>query len=257
MADLADLRGLDPRQLVVGHATGAKSSGFVNVNVGGEVVSCMAPRDLTLAADDTVLVAKAGSQWLVVQRYGTAAPTQPDIDKPPSPKPPNPISGTLVVAPTFTRSYRTGPFTGWRTDNSDVYQGQYGGFGNHTGCVFYGSKPQSLDGATVTSASFKVRRIGGGVFAAQTTTMRLLTAPTKPGGSAPTLSSTATGPRLAVGATNNAFTLPTSWAQALVDGTATGIAFFDSNGSPYVVFAGKGDPSFGGSAFVLTIRYTR
>jgi hypothetical protein len=254
VADLADLRGLDPRQFAFGHATGVKASGYVNVAVGGEVVSCHALRDVTFAADDPVLVAKHGSQWFVVGRYGTAAPTQPDIDTPPAPKPPNPISGTLVVPPTYTASYRTGSFTGWR-DGSDVYQGQFGGYGNHTGCVFYGSKPRSLDGATVTSASFRVRRDNsGGAFAAQTTTMRLLTGPTKPGGSAPTLSSSATGPRLARGQTNNSFTLPTSWAQALVDGTATGIAFFVSDGTPYVIFNGKGTWS---AAFILTIRYTR
>jgi hypothetical protein len=252
MSDFRDASRRPRPPTAVGRALGAKSSGAVSVSVGGEVVTAQAPRDLTLAADDPVLIQKNGSQWFVVQRYGVSAPVPPDIDVPPAPRPPNPVSGTLVVPTVATRSYR--PNYGWRTDNSDVYQGQYGGFGNHTGCAFYGSKPRSLAGATVTSATIRVRRIQGGNFAKQTTTLWLVTESTKPSSSAPTRTSSTTGPRLAVGGTDNSFTIPTSWAQAMVDGTAGGLAIFDSNGSPYVVLAGRGTWS---SAFVMTIRWTR
>lgn len=251
MSDFRDTSAAASQQLVLGYALGAASAGYVNVAVGGEVVSVMAHRDTTYAASDPVLLAKVGSQWLALGRYGTAAPTQPDIDKPPAPKP-EVTTGTLVIAPVSTRSYRAS--YGWRTDNSDVYQGQYGGWGNHTGCAFYGSKPQSLEGATVTSASIRVRRGRGGNFADQTTTLWLVTESTKPATAAPTRTSSTTGPRLAVGETNNSFTIPTSWAQAMVDGTAGGLAIFDSSGSPYVVLNGKGTWS---PAFTLTIRWTR
>lgn len=251
MSDFRDAAAAAGAQLVLGYATAAKASGYVNVSVGGEVVSVMADRDTTYAASDPVLVAKVGSQWLALGRYGTAAPTQPDIDVPPAPKPPNPVSGRLVVAPVETRSYR--PNFGWRTDNTDVYQGEYGGFGNHIGCAFYGSKPRSLAGATVTSARIRVRRIGGGNFAAQTATLRLMTNATRPAGS-PTLTSSTTGPRLAVGSTDNDFTVPTSWAQDIVDGTAGGLAIRTTSGSPYIVTAGKGT---WGPAWTLTINWTR
>lgn len=252
MSDFRDAQGGGLRAFAVGRALAAKASGSVSVSVGGEVIAALAPRDLTLAADDPVLIAKNSGGWFVVQRYGDSAPAPPDIDVPDSPNPINPKTGSLVVQSVATRSYRAG--FGWRTDSSDVYQGQYGGFGNHTGCAFYGAKPRSLEGATVTGAAVRVRRVQGGSFAAQTTTLWLLEEAYKPASAAPTRLSSTTGPRLAVGATNTSFTVPTSWAQQMVDGTAGGLAIYDSSGSPYVVLAGRGSWS---SAFTLTIRYTR
>lgn len=236
---------------LTGVATAAKSSGTVTVDVGGYTVTALANRDVTFAAGDLVIITKVGSQWHVLTRYGTAAITDPPISEPaPNPKPPT-TTGTLVVAPVETRSYRTS--FGWRTDNTDVYQGEYGGNGNHTGAVFYGTKLRSLTGATVTDAKVRVRRVPGGMYAAQTTTIRLMTNVTRPAG-APTLTSTTTGPSLAVGATNDAFDVPNSWVQEMVNGTAGGLAFFDADGSPYVRFAGRGSWS---PAFTLTVDWQR
>lgn len=257
MGDFADssvsLQGLGAR---TGTARSTVSSGIASVSVGGETVSLNVARGLTLASGDQVVMSRVGSLWIVTSLLGTGTPsasTAPDIEKPPPAKPATPITGTLVVVPVETRSYRTGSFAGWRTDNTDVYQGQYGGLGNHTGCAFYGSKPRSLAGATVTSATIRVRRDRAGDFAKQTATLRLVTQATRPAGT-PTLTSSTTGPRLAIGATDNSFTVPTSWVQAMVDGTAGGLAVFDSGGSPYMRFAGKGSWS---AAWQLTIRYTR
>jgi len=83
--------------------------------------------------------------------------------------------------------------------------------------------------------------------------VRLVTQATKPAG-APTRTSSTTGPHLAVGATNNAFVVPTSWAQAMVDGSAGGLGVYDSSGSPYMRFAGRSSWS---AAWTLTIRWTR
>jgi hypothetical protein len=141
----------------------------------------------------------------------------------------------------------------WRSDNDDVYQGQYGN-GNHYGCVFYGNRVKALDGVTVTSAYIRVRRPDrGGANAAQSTTMRLMVNKTRPGG-APSLGSTTSGPSLRRGQTDGSFNIPNSWAQAMVDGTAGGLCFYDAGGSPYVIFSGRGDYS---AAFTLTIHWTR
>lgn len=237
---------------VIGTTTAAKSGSTVLVSVAGTVTLCQAPRDLALGAGDPVAVLKQDSVWYVVQRYETAAPAADtdELSPPPDPKPTT-VTGTLVVSPVETRSYRNSK---WRTDNDDVYQGEYGGQGNHTGAVFYGSKPLSLDGATVTDAYIKVRRPDkGGANAAQATTMRLVSQRTRPGG-APTLGSTTSGPSLRRGQTTSAFDIPVSWAQAMVDGTAGGLAFYESGGSPYVIFSGRGDWS---SAFALTIKWRR
>lgn len=222
----------------------------VEAVVNSVITTVQVIRGLTVAANDVILVQRVGSQWFALALAFPAAAFVPDNGTAPNPKPPV-TTGSLVVSPTETRSYR--PTYGWRTDNTDVYQGEYGGQGNHSGCAFYGTKPRSLVGATVTGARIRVRRITAGTYAPQSTTLRLLTQATRPGG-APTLGASTGGPSLAVGATNDNFGIPTSWAQAMVNGTAGGLAVFDGDGSPYVRFAGRGTWS---PAFTLTINWRR
>lgn len=230
-------------------ATAAKTGSTVTCTVGGTEITVEVARDLTVAAGDILLVLRQGAAWWAVQRLYTAPPTPPEDNAvAPDPKPAV-VTGSLVVSPVETRSYRGG----WRTDTTDVRQGQYGGWGNHTGCAFYGAKPRSLAGSTVTAATIKVRRISGGVFAATGTTLRLVTQAYKPLG-APTLGSSTAGPALAVGKTDGSFDIPTAWAQAMVDATAGGLAVYDAGGSPYVVFAGRGDWS---PAWTMTITWRR
>ena len=255
MSDFADtrtsLQGLGAR---TGTARSTVSSGTASVSVGGETVTVNVARNLTLAAGDPVLLGRVNGYWVVTGLLGTATPAAsaaPDIERPP-PSKPAVRTGTLVVTPVETRSYRTGQFAGWRTDTTDVYQGAYGGYGNHTGCAFYGTKPRSLAGKTVTSATVRVRRDRGGDFPRQTATLRLVTQATRPAG-VPTLGSSTTGPRLAINSTDDSFEIPDSWAQAMVDGTAGGLAVFVSDGSPYMRFAGRGAWS---PAWQLTIRWT-
>lgn len=233
---------------ILATATAAKSGSTVTATVNGVDTTVQVARDLTVASGDVLIVERIGAQWFAYARVFAAAPVVVENDPPPPPKP-TVVTGTLVVAPVETRSYRS---SGWRDDNTDVYQGSYGGWGNHTGAVFYGTKPRSLAGATVTRATVKVKRLSAGVYAPQTTTMRLMTNATRPGG-APTLTSTTTGPGLAVG-DSTTYAVPTAWAQAMVDGTAGGLAFFDADGSPYVRFAGRGSWS---PAFTLAISWRR
>jgi hypothetical protein len=245
-----DLTGV---RATLAYATSVKVGSVANFVINGVETSCQVARDLTVAVGDVCLVQRFGPEWLVVQRYYSSAPAVP-VDNSPAPPPkPSSVSGRLVVSPVETRSYRTTVWTGWRTDNDDVYQGQYGGNGNHQGCAFYGTKPRSLVGATVTSATIRVgRKSAGGITAAQSTTLFLVTQKTRPGG-APTLTSSTSGPRLKWGQIAT-FTIPTSWGQAMVDGTAGGLAIYDSGGSPYVIFAGRSSLS---SAFTLTLNWTR
>lgn len=235
--------------LVKAIAKTAKSSNKCTADIAGIVTTVNVLNDLTVAAGDALIVAKVGIEWFAIGR--TALVPAAPVDPPDPPKPAAPKTGKLVVSPVETRSYRSGS---WRTDNDDVYQGQFGGNGNHTGAVFYGTKPRSLDGATVTKATIKVRRPdAGGANAAQATTMRLMTQAKRPSG-APTLTSSTSGPKLRRGTTDDSFTIPTSWAQAMVDGTAGGLAFFDSSGSPYVILSGRERWS---AAFTLTISWSR
>lgn len=236
-------------QITYGTATSVKSGSTFTVTINGKSTTAQALRDLTIAAGDVVALTKFGSQWLAVGRLYTAAPADPGNAATPDPTPVT-RSGVNAFPPVETRSYRN---SAWRTDNDNVYQGSFGS-GNHTGCAFYGNGPRSLAGATVTSARMVVHRHnGGGITAPQTTTMRLVTEKFRPGG-APTLGASTTGPTLGWNGTNTAFTVPTSWAQSMVDGTAGGLGFFVSSGSPYVILSGRSEYR---PAFTLTISWTR
>lgn len=231
-------------------ATAAKSGNTVTATINGKTVTVQVARDLTVASGDVILVTKVGSEWFAQCRVFASAPAAVENSGAPDPQP-SVTTGTLLVSPVETRSYRN---SSWRTDNDLVYHGEYGGGGNHTGAVFYGTKPRSLAGATVTEATIQVRRPAntGSTYAAVGTTMWLMTNSTKPAG-APTLTSSTSGPNIAAGATTT-FTIPASWAQEMVDGTAGGLAFYDADGSPYVKFAGRGTWS---AAFTLAISWSR
>lgn len=228
----------------------AKASGVCTADVNGSTVTVACGRDLTVAAGDVLLVHRVGASWFASTRLFTAAPVAVVNDAPPVVKP-TVRTGSLVISPVETRSYRNGS---WRTDNAQVYQGQYGGQGNHIGCAFFGKKPRTLSGATVTKATLRIRRSsGGGANAAQSTTMRLVNQSVRPAG-APTLGATTSGPSLRRGQLVEKFVIPDAWAQAIVDGSSGGIGFFDASGSPYVIFDGRGEY---GPAFTLTIAWRR
>lgn len=247
MSDFADTRAMmTGLGIITGTATTTVSLGTCKVNIGGVVATVNVVRDLTVAVGDVLAIARQGSSRWAFARLFTAPPAVVEIDTAPT----FATSGTLVLTPVETRSYRSGA---WRKDSDDVVQGSYGGFGNSIGCAFYGRAPRSLSGATITKAVLKVKRVKGGVNAAQATTLRLVTQATKPAG-APTLGSSTAGPSLAVGKSTTAFVVPNSWAQAMVAGTAGGLAVYDSGGSPYVRLAGRGS---WGPAFTLTLTWQR
>lgn len=237
-----------PVASILATATAAKSGTTVTATINGVVTTVQVARDLSVASGDVLLVVQYGALWVATARLFSAAPAEVFPDVPPAPSP-EVTTGYLTVPPVETRTYQN---SAWRTDNDNVYQGEYGGTGLRTGCAFYGSQPRSLAGATVTAARIQVRRDAGGAFAAQTATMRLMTNATRPGG-APTLTSSTTGPSLAT-EKSTVFTVPTSWAQSIVDGTAGGLAFYDGDGNPYMVFAGRSRWS---PAFTMTIDWRR
>jgi hypothetical protein len=236
--------------LFLGQATAAKSGTSVTVNIGGTIYTIDVARDLTVASGDQLLIGAVGDRYIAIQRLGATTPTAP-VDPPPSvPSKPVTTSGSKSISPVQTIS-RQG--SKWRNDNDDVYQGEYGGQGLHVGCAFYGNRFDSLSGATVTRTTLKVKRkSGGGITAAQDTTLWTLSNSTKPSG-APTRLASTDGPNLRWGQSTT-FTLPNSFGQALVDGTAGGLAVYESDGSPYVILDGKSEYS---ASFTVTINWTR
>lgn len=258
---------LTTQNALVGVAKSASSSGACLAAIAGLSVVVRVPVGLTVANGDKLLVLRRGSVYYavtVLQAAPVVTPTPapptdstPDPGDSPPPTKPTVTTGTLVCVPVATSTYRDGS---WRSDGDpinsyDTYQGRYAGssFGRMTGCAFYGSKPRSIAGATVTKAVIKAKRLSGGDFAARTPTLRLVSQSTRPGG-APTLNESTSGPALAVGATANAFTIPNSWAQAMVDGTRGGLAISIGSDNPYIHFAGRGSWS---AAWTLTISWRR
>jgi hypothetical protein len=238
--------------VVTGTVITAPSSGVAVVDVGTAQINVNVVRGLTPAAGDVVLVQRQGSARWLIQTLFTAAPPTP-ADPPDTPPPPVPVTqtGTNVFTPNFTGSYRSGK---WRTDTDNVIQGQYAysSYGENNGAAFYGRGPHGLNGATCTRATLKLRRQKAGDYAGRTPTLRLITTSTKPAG-APSYGSSTSGPSMAVD-TSTTFTLPTSWGQALIDGTAGGIGLDAGGSNPYIVMAGK---SAWSSAFVLSISWRR
>lgn len=240
------------KAIVVTAPTAAK---VIVISVNGSAgINARAGRDLTAVAGDIVLCTRLGNEVVAYARLYQAAPAAPPAEdtNPPPPVQPVVVTGSTNIAPVETRSYRAN--FGWRTDNDDVYQGEYGNNGNHTGCAFYGNGPRQLAGATVTSASIRASRTSGGDFAARATTLYRITNKTKPGGAPTRTGSSTGGPNLAVDKSDSTISIPTSFAQDLVDGTAGGLAIYQSDGSPYVRLKGRGSY---GSSFVLTIKWKR
>ncbi len=232
----------------LGTATAAKSGSTVTCDIDGYVRTVEVARDLTVASGDVLLIHRVGSMWVACCRMFTAAPAAVINEIPPDPQPAL-VYGTSTFAPVETRSYR---MSRWRTDTTDVIQGQAGSGGNNTGAVFYGDGPSSLSGATVIAARVLVRRSSLG-FTTGTSTIRLVTEKERPSG-APTLTSSATGPALTAATDPATFELPASWVQSMVDGTAGGLAVFDADGSPALRFSGRDDWP---PAWSLTIDWSR
>ncbi|MFJ8153975.1 hypothetical protein [Streptomyces sp. NPDC094468] len=268
MADLSKtFVSLAGTGLLRGTALTAVSGGACLVRVGGITVTARVATTLTIAAGNILLLARLASTYYVtnvVPAAPTATPATPPPadsvpvdtgDAPPAPKPVT-RTGTLTCVPTATACYRD---SSWRSDGDptnsfDLYQGRYGGssYGRNTGCAFYGSKPHTLAGATCTKITVKLKRLSAGDYAGRSATLRLISQTSRPGG-APTLNESTSGPSLKIGDTST-FTLPTSWGQALIDGTRGGIGISVSSDSPYIHLAGRGSWS---AAFTISISWRR
>jgi hypothetical protein len=230
---LPDTRGYDA---VVGVILAAPAGGRVSVRVDGATLSLPLIRSYAPTVGDTCLVLRRESSGWVLGALGTAPPAAPPptTNVPPpvadDPTAAKPRTGSDVFVPTSSGTYRDGA---WLPDTVDVYQGDASGRGLNYGAAYYGAGPNGIRGATVTRARLRIRRQVGGSSFPQAPTLRLLTGTVRPAG-APVSSSSTPGPALAAGE-ETTYDLPTSWGQALVDGTAGGIGtWVDPDPNPYI-----------------------
>lgn len=230
-------------------ATTISSGAACTARINGVELTVQLARDLTVAVGDVLLVHKVVDRYVGCCRLFTAAPTPDDTFEQPDPNTAL-VQGQTLIMPVATGTWRD---ASWLTSTADTLQGEYGGYGNATGVAFYGAKPATLDGATVLQATVHVGRGAGGLAAAAATTLWLVTETDQPAG-APTLTSSTAGPVLLQGETDEVFPVPTAWAQAMVDGTAGGLALFDADGDPYARYDGRGtDPA----AWMLVVDWER
>ena len=182
-------------------------------------------------------VCSSSDSWARAIRPGHGTPPRPP-QEPPS----EPIAWS--ARPVWSGSWRSGS---WRSDTSDLYQGDYTGRGVNIGGCWWGRLPSSIRDGKVTLA----RASGAGIAAGQIPTMALLAGTNRPAG-APTIIATAAGPRLTrSGAGSSAdWVIPADWITRLAAGTAGGIGI-TSGGSrdPYLAL----DASGRGMTLQLTI----
>jgi hypothetical protein len=239
----------DPRRYVVGQVTAVDVvAARITVSLqGGEVYLPAAGG--AYSVNDLVLVGRSAGSWWILTEVGTAAspPATPDPVAPPDPD----VYRLVSVAARSTHTYRGG----WRTDTTDLYQGDWTGRGQNTGVAFYGSALVGLKadaGASGNRISVRVKRLEGGSYAAQAPTLWTVSQRVKPGG-APTRLASFAGPSLKPGQSGTV-TLPDARAAELLDGSAGGIACYVAADTPYLQLAGRAAWS---AAMSLAVRYAR
>lgn len=230
----------------------------VTVRFADKTIATM-PRLRTYAApavNDVVIVIKVGPALYCLGALNDG-PSPPPADPPPAEgdgsstvPPPAPVQRTLSFRPVSTGTWRAGNPGAWRTDTTDMLQGDASGGGINYGAAYYGTGPSGLTGAAVVG-TVRIKRLPGGDPDAVRPTLRLLAEQDRPAGE-PVDTAQLLGPLLAVDATATV-ELPDPWTQALIDGTAGGIGIGVDATTPYLVIAGK---SSWPAAAELTITYT-
>lgn len=130
-------------------------------------------------------------------------------------------------------------YGGWRTDGTDVYQGDYG-WGHHRGLWYFNdaSIRSTLSGRRILSVEIEIQRrnTSHGSTAAGTPTMRLHNYSSQPSGT-PTMGSgrSSHGKSFTRGS-KQWVPLFNSWGDALRDNTAKGIGVYTTSNTPYLVF---------------------
>lgn len=140
---------------------------------------------------------------------------------------------------TQTRSWRS---SGWRTDTTAVYQGDYG-YGNHKGCMTWDMAGirSAISGATIHSVQLRLVRQGsGGSSAAGTVHLwghQLSSIPSS-GSTEPSLNKDYGDIGTWAWGTDQWVTLSNSVGTDIRDSVIQGLALYESDGNPYLIFNG-------------------
>lgn len=258
------LNARPPAQLMLAWVTSA-SGMTVNVILSDspDATPIPVPRVRAYSApqvNDVVIVAKAGRNLYCLGALNSGPVPPPDPESTPDPElpsgggtsggdmsptpPPVPTEATNTFRPIFTGTYLG---AAWRTDTTDLYQGQASAAGINYGAAYYGVGPSGIEG-TAVAGTVRIRRLSGGANGVLVPRLRLLTDTDQPEGF-PGYSAEIDAPGLLVDE-DTTVTLPLTWVTALLDGTAGGIGI--GGGADYLRMAG---PSNWAPAMELTLTY--
>lgn len=160
--------------------------------------------------------------------YPSAAPPE----QPPAP------DVTYTWSATSSRSWRDN--YGWRSDTTNVYQGEWNGGGNHRGLWFFNSADMrsKLAGKTIKRVRIFVTRLSkGGSSTAQKPTFWMHSYDSQPSGTPLLAASFTSATSFAWGDSGKWVTLPNNYGVDLQSGARNGIGIFNSNRSPYMLFS--------------------
>lgn len=252
-----------PAQLMLARvvsSTGSTVTVVMNDDGNGDPVTAPKVRAYSSpAVNDVVILAKSGQSVYCLgalnaapvpppnpEDYGPELPSGGGTsggDMSPTP-PPAPVQVTKSLRPISTGTYRG---SAWRTDTTDLYQGQGTVAGIEYGAAYYGSALTALGAVEALSGTVRIQRIRAGFAPAVTPRLRLLTDIERPAGF-PSFTQEFDGPLLSIDEIATV-DLPLSWVTALLNGSAGGIGI---GGDAYLRLAG---PSNWAPAMELTLTY--
>ena len=145
---------------------------------------------------------------------------------------------TMTIKSTYGDTYRSTVYNNWKKDGT-ARQGDYG-YGDCTGCWFFGSAFAELEGKTIKKVQIKITRQGGGSSSAVGLVVRTHNHSSRPSG-APTLSSSSYGTlSLATGATGTLTITHSDVLNGIKNGTIKGFGIRTTyDKSHYAVCSGS------------------
>ena len=145
---------------------------------------------------------------------------------------------TMTIKSTYGDTYRSTVYNNWKKDGT-ARQGNYG-YGDCTGCWFFGSAFDELKGKTIKKVQIKITRQGGGSSSAVGLVVRTHNHSSRPSG-APTLSSSSYGTlSLATGATGTLTITHSDVLNGIKNGTIKGFGIRTTyDKSHYAVCSGS------------------
>ena len=158
--------------------------------------------------------------------------------KVPSSSAPVVTTKTVTIKSTSGDTYRSSVYNNWKKDGT-ARQGDYG-YGDCTGCWFFGSAFTELKGKTIKKVQIKITRQGGGSSSAVGLVVRTHNHSSRPSG-APTLSSSSYGTlSLATGATGTLTITHSDVLNGIKNGTIKGFGIRTTyDKSHYAVCSGS------------------